>query len=165
MRVAQHQTFFFGTRAFANKINAAHPYPPRERRFTKEDNIKTSGVVKSSEQRSIRTLILQQYPALEPYVDDFLPKKELSVCKWCAAAQPDRHPPSGCNAVSHLAGVLAVTHMCVGSKDYIQMIVDPAGELIFFQCRNGPFIPTLRFLHRCTPLPPGRHASVLCIHI
>lgn len=33
------------------------------------------------------------------------------------------------------------------------MLVDPQGELIFFQCRSGPFIPTLKFLHRCKFAP------------
>lgn len=37
------------------------------------------------------------------------------------------------------------------SKDYIQLILAPDGEFIFFQCRSGPFIPTLRLLHRCAP--------------
>lgn len=79
--------------------------------------MKTISKTKSSEQRSTRALILEQYPALEPYIEDFMPKKsDLVVCKC---------------------------------KDYIQMIMDPNGELIFFQCRSGPFIPTLRFLHRC----------------
>ena len=29
------------------------------------------------------------------------------------------------------------------------MLLDTKGEFIFFQCRQGPYIPTLRFLHRC----------------
>ncbi len=40
------------------------------------------------------------------------------------------------------------------SKDYVQVIVDPQGEFIFFQCRSGPFIPTLRFLHRYPDILP-----------
>ena len=89
------------------------------RKFSNEENIKTASPVRSSEQRSIRAQIVQQYPALEEFVDDIFPKKEsLIVCKC---------------------------------KDYVQMLVDQSGELIFFQCRSGPFIPTLRFLHRCKP--------------
>ena len=45
------------------------------RKFTKEENIKTSSAVRSSEQRQIRAQIVQQYPALEPYVEDLFPKK------------------------------------------------------------------------------------------
>jgi len=92
------------------------------RKFSKEENVKTISKTKSSEQRSTRALILEQYPALEPYIEDFIPKKsDLVVCKC---------------------------------KDYIQMIMDPNGELIFFQCRSGPFIPTLRFLHRYPDILP-----------
>jgi PUA domain protein len=32
--------------------------------------------VKSSAQRAIRAKVLEQYPLLEPYIDDILPKKE-----------------------------------------------------------------------------------------
>ena len=92
------------------------------RKYSKEENIKTHSKVKSSEQRQIRTQILDQYPALEPFIEDLLPKKsDLIVCKC---------------------------------KDYIQLLVDPSGEFIFFQCRSGPFIPTLRFLHRYPDILP-----------
>ena len=78
--------------------------------------------MRSSEQRAIRAQIVQQYPALEPYIEDLFPKKEtLVVCKC---------------------------------KDYIQMLVDASGELVFFQCRSGPFIPTLRLLHRFPDILP-----------
>ena len=131
------------------------------RRFSRAENIKTQSKVKSSEQRGIRGAILDQcrrvskgssrhltareplrspasrprrqtaasrprrqtaaltrrYPALEPHIEDLLPKKgDTIVCKC---------------------------------KDYIQIILDPEGEFMFFQCRNGPFIPTLRLLHKC----------------
>ena len=39
-------------------------------------------------------------------------------------------------------------------KDYIQIILDPEGEFMFFQCRNGPFIPTLRLLHKYPDILP-----------
>ena len=91
-------------------------------RYSKEDNIKTCSAVRSSEQRAIRAQIVQQYPALEPFIDDLFPKKEsLLVCKC---------------------------------KDYIQMLVDVGGELVFFQCRSGPSIPTLRLLHRYPDILP-----------
>ena len=86
------------------------------RKYTREENIKSSAPVRSSEQRSIRAIVLQQYPALEPFIEDIFPKKEsLIMCKC---------------------------------KDYVQILVDPKGEFIFFQCRSGPWIPTLRFLHK-----------------
>ena len=39
-------------------------------------------------------------------------------------------------------------------KDYIQLILAPDGEFIFFQCRSGPFIPTLHLLHRYPDILP-----------
>jgi PUA domain protein len=92
------------------------------RKFSKEDNVKTISPARSSEQRAIRTAVVQQYPALEPFIDDIFPKKEsLNVCKC---------------------------------KDYIQILLGPSNEPIFFQCRSGPYIPTLRFLHRYPDILP-----------
>lgn len=92
------------------------------RRYTREENIKTQSKVKSSEQRQIRSQIVEQYPALEPFIEDILPKKEaLIVCKC---------------------------------KDYLSLVVDTTGEFIFFQCRSGPYIPTIRFLHRFPDILP-----------
>ena len=100
------------------------------RKFTKEDHIKSASAVRSSDQRSIRALILEQYPALEPFIEDIFPKKDsLIVCKC---------------------------------QNYLQVLLDPKGEFIFFQCRQGPYIPTLRLLHRCalaTARQLTRHAS------
>ena len=64
----------------------------RAHRFNKADNIKTTSPVRSSEQRAIRAQILQQYPALEEYVEDIFPKKEsLIMCKWCVSG-PETNP-------------------------------------------------------------------------
>jgi len=35
-----------------------------------------------------------------------------------------------------------------------QVILDPSGEFVFFQCRSGPFIPTLRLLHQYPDILP-----------
>ena len=40
------------------------------------------------------------------------------------------------------------------SKDYVSILLDPNGEFIFFQCRQGPYIPTLRFLHKYPDILP-----------
>ena len=88
----------------------------------KKENIKSHTKVKSSEQRNVRTNILEQYPALEEHIEDLLPKKkDLFVCKC---------------------------------QDYITLILDPVGEPIFFQSRTGPYIPTLRLLHRFPDILP-----------
>jgi len=34
------------------------------------------------------------------------------------------------------------------------MVLDQQNEFIFFQCRSGPFIPTLRFLHKYPDILP-----------
>ena len=38
--------------------------------------------------------------------------------------------------------------------DYRQIVCQPDGECVFFQCRSGPFIPTLRLLHRYSDILP-----------
>jgi len=92
------------------------------RKFTVEESIKTRSKVKSSEQRAIRAQVLDQYPALEPFMDEIFPKKEpLIVCK------------------------------CI---NYVQMVLDQQNEFIFFQSRKGPFLPTLRFLHKYPDILP-----------
>lgn len=35
------------------------------------------------------------------------------------------------------------------SHDHIEIIVNAAGELLFFRQREGPWMPTLRLLHKC----------------
>ena len=44
-------------------------------------------------------------------------------------------------------------HVCKCTESR-QVILDPSGEFIFFQCRSGPFIPTLRLLHRYPDILP-----------
>lgn len=96
------------------------------RKFTRADNIRTQSKVKSSEQRGVRAAILDQYPLLEPHIDDILPKKaDMVMCK-CKDA----------------------------TGGALQLVLNPENEPIFFQCRSGPFIPTLRLLHRYPEILP-----------
>lgn len=54
------------------------------KKFTVEENVSTSSKVKSSQQRTIRSKILEQYPDIEPYLEALLPKKApMVVAKWC----------------------------------------------------------------------------------
>lgn len=54
------------------------------KKFTVEENVSTSSKVKSSQQRMIRSKILEQYPDIEPYLEGLLPKKApMVVAKWC----------------------------------------------------------------------------------
>lgn len=44
----------------------------------------------------------------------------------------------------------------ISSHDHIEIMVNSAGELLFFRHREGPWMPTLRLLHKCK--------TVLCIY-
>jgi len=52
------------------------------KKFTSE-SISSQAQSKQSVQRGIRTAILQQYPLLEPFIEDILPKKEPIVLVKC----------------------------------------------------------------------------------
>lgn len=53
------------------------------KKFTVEENVSTSSKIKSSQQRTIRAKILEQYPNVEPYMEEILPKKApMVVAKW-----------------------------------------------------------------------------------
>ncbi|RLN93381.1 hypothetical protein BBJ28_00015886 [Nothophytophthora sp. Chile5] len=53
------------------------------KRFSVEEHMSTSSKVKSSQQRSIRSKVLEQYPELEPYAELLMPKKApMVVAKW-----------------------------------------------------------------------------------
>ena len=46
---------------------------------------------------------------------------------------------------NHLAAVIC----CIGgSRDHIELVV-VKGELLFFKQRDGPYLPTLKLLHKC----------------
>lgn len=40
-------------------------------------------------------------------------------------------------------------YLFVLSHDHIEIIVNTAGDLLFFRQREGPWMPTLRLLHKC----------------
>lgn len=53
------------------------------KRFSVDENIASHSQVKSSQQRAIRSSILTQYPEVEPYLEQLLPKKApMIVAKW-----------------------------------------------------------------------------------
>jgi malignant T-cell-amplified sequence len=45
------------------------------KKFSVADDISSQIAIKSSVQRAIKTTIIGQFPAIEPYLDDILPKK------------------------------------------------------------------------------------------
>ena len=52
--------------------------------FRFDDKEAVSGVnnVKSSVQKGIRSKLVEQYPYIEDYLDQIVPKKDLKVAKW-----------------------------------------------------------------------------------
>jgi PUA domain protein len=55
------------------------------KKFTAEE-VTGQNQVKASVQRKIRQSIADEYPDLEPLLEDMLPKKApLIVAKWCAS--------------------------------------------------------------------------------
>ncbi|KAK1931444.1 Malignant T-cell-amplified sequence 1 [Phytophthora citrophthora] len=80
-----------------------------------EEHVSTSSKVKSSQQRSIRSKVLEQYPDLEPYAEMLMPKKAPMVVAKC--------------------------------HNHIQIVLHE-GEPVFFNQRDGPFMPTLKLLHK-----------------
>lgn len=88
-------------------------------RFNYLEDITSQNQAKSSIVRGIRTKIAEQYPSLEPFVDEIIPKKEAVSIIKC--------------------------------REHIE-IVAIQNELLFFKQRDGPYIPTLRLVHKypCT---------------
>ncbi|GAB9473201.1 Fumarylacetoacetate hydrolase domain-containing protein 2 [Globisporangium polare] len=85
------------------------------KKFTVEENVSTSSKVKSSQQRTIRSKILEQYPDIEPYLEALLPKKAPMVVAKC--------------------------------QNHVQIVLHE-GEPVFYNQRDGPFMPTLKLLHK-----------------
>ena len=58
------------------------------KKFVPED-VSGQSQAKSSVARGIRTKILEQYPSLEDYIEDIIPKKApLHIAKWFASHHP-----------------------------------------------------------------------------
>ncbi|XP_048501306.1 uncharacterized protein LOC125497691 [Beta vulgaris subsp. vulgaris] len=72
--------------------------------------------VKASVQRRIRQSIAEEYPGLEPILEDLLPKKSPLIIVKC--------------------------------QNHLNLVVVNIVPL-FFNIRDGPYMPTLRLLHQC----------------
>jgi PUA domain protein len=53
------------------------------KKFHEKDDVIGQNPIKSSVQRTIRSTILKQYPALEPHLEEILPKKKEIVVVKC----------------------------------------------------------------------------------
>ncbi|KAL6626267.1 hypothetical protein ACP70R_029993 [Stipagrostis hirtigluma subsp. patula] len=85
------------------------------KKFSSED-ISGQNQVKASVQRKIRQSIADEYPSLEPLLDDLLPKKSPMIVVKC--------------------------------QNHLNLVVVNNVPL-FFNIRDGPYMPTLRLLHQC----------------
>ncbi|KAJ3207622.1 hypothetical protein HDU67_007354 [Dinochytrium kinnereticum] len=56
------------------------------KKFTQKESVTGQSQIKSSQQRAIRAKIIAQYPALEPHLDDIMPKKAPIVLWKCQDA-------------------------------------------------------------------------------
>lgn len=54
------------------------------KRFSVEETVSGQSAMKSSQQRAARGKIIEQMPAIEPYIEDFFPKKEKTIMVKCA---------------------------------------------------------------------------------
>ena len=68
-------------------------------------------------QKAIKNRIIEQFPLLEPHVDDILLRKEGTRVVKC--------------------------------HDHIEIVVNGNGEHLFFKQRDGPYLPSLRLVHKC----------------
>ncbi|KAK2965875.1 hypothetical protein RJ640_024717 [Escallonia rubra] len=82
--------------------------------FTTEE-VSGQNQVKASVQRKIRNSIAEEYPGLEPVLDDLLPKKSPLIVAKC--------------------------------PNHLNLVVVNNVPL-FFNIRDGPYMPTLRLLHQ-----------------
>lgn len=119
------------------------------KRFSVEEHVSSNSKVKSSQQRSIRSKILDEYPLLEPIMELILPKKApMVVAKWCVALRLVLPDPR--RLVLLRVRSLALLTRCPyanRSHNHIQLVLHE-GEPMFFNQRDGPFMPTLKLLHR-----------------
>ncbi|EEF49907.1 60S ribosomal protein L18, putative [Ricinus communis] len=79
------------------------------------DEVSSQNQVKASVQRKIRQSIADEYPGLEPVLDDLLPKKSPLIVAKC--------------------------------QNHLNLVMVNSVPL-FFNIRDGPYMPTLRLLHQ-----------------
>ncbi|KAJ0014661.1 hypothetical protein Pint_19677 [Pistacia integerrima] len=101
----------------------------KSRRGFSSEEVSSQNQVKASVQRKIRQSIADEYPGLEPVLDDLLPKKSpLIVCKWCVT-------------------LLLLLLQLLISQNHLNLVLVNNVPL-FFNIRDGPYMPTLRLLHQ-----------------
>mmetsp|Transcript_8 Transcript_8/g.36 ORF Transcript_8/g.36 Transcript_8/m.36 type:complete len:206 (-) Transcript_8:228-845(-) len=95
------------------------------KKFDPSTDISTSTQVKASVQRGIKSQVAQSHPKLsEAELDGLLPKK----------------PP----LVQYKVG----SHLMLYCRRVEHEDASPSDEPVFYQHRDGPILPTLRFIHK-----------------
>lgn len=110
------------------------------RRFDSSTDISTSTQVKASVQRALKSQILEKHLSLtEEILEQVLPKKAsltqykvgphmMLYCRPCIEGEDDE-----------------------GEEDAGVIVKTASVEPVLFQHRDGPILPTLRFVHQYTP--------------
>jgi PUA domain protein len=97
--------------------------------FKSSEDLGNQQLAKSSVVRGIRSSILEQYPRLEHVVDEILPKKDPLM-------------------------------LIKGKGDFAFYTFAVANnEIILFQTKDGPWLPTLRVLHKYPSMMPKPSAK------
>ena len=90
-RAHAHQAHSAAAAADRARRSLTHGACPRS--FTLDENVSTQSKVKSSVMRGIVRSIDKEYPCLSNgTLEQLLPKKEITVAKWCRPASARPHP-------------------------------------------------------------------------
>jgi malignant T-cell-amplified sequence len=93
--------------------------------FKPSDDLGTQQLAKSSVVRGIKSSIVEHFPRLEGVIDDIFPKKE---------------------AVYLVKGK--------GDFAFMSFAISEKGEILFFQDKDKPWLPSLRVVHRYPSMLP-----------
>jgi PUA domain protein len=101
------------------------------KKFNYAEDVAGRQNVKSSVQRGIKAKIVDTFPKIEAVIEDIIPKKsQLTLVKW---SDP---------VVQGLIG---------GSREHISLLTLD-NEVVFFQRFDEPYMPSLKLVHKCSPL-------------
>ncbi|PWA18565.1 hypothetical protein CCH79_00005697 [Gambusia affinis] len=129
--------FLFFTSLSSNRVvKSFSGSGPVKRPFDEKENVSNCIQLKTSVIKGIRNQLLEQFPDIEPWLNQIMPKKDpVKIVRWY-------------DPVFSAFVCSALFIFCVHfSHEHIE-ILTVNGELLFFRQREGPFYPTLRLLHK-----------------
>jgi PUA domain protein len=119
------------------------------KRFDPGESVSSFSQVKSSQGRAIRAKLAELYPAIEPLLDDLLPKKDPILVAKCqnhvTMVLKDREP---------LFFQVSASGEVWRARDHYSRRVSAPSLAPTAQIRDGPFYPTLRLVHSCPDVWP-----------